>query len=484
MSGKLPVGKCFSSLAATLMTLGAVLTNHGAQAATPLTQAVIQQILRNVSLRPNGQATRSARVNDQLFPQDALATKQSSRADLRFNDGSLARIGQLSLFRFVPNTRNFRLEDGTALLLIPPGRGRSYINTPNASAGIRGSALFVRYIPETDTTIVGALTNNPGGPMEITTADAAQKQDLKAGQMAVISKNQISTFDFDLKTFYDTSDLVKGLDLQRQSAQANPDPNIAAVQAETSEALQGQLPLVGTVYDTPRFIQLPSTLAASADPASLGPAMTPLSLDEQRMALERRNNLNLSQGAATAVQTGIAPIGTRPAAAAAASPTPVMLMPIANPDAPAVISPGSPATPNPGAPAADNPPVTPIVQPVTPTAPGSTQPGQSPVAQPAPTPVAQPAPTPVAQPAPAPVAQPAPTPVAQPAPTPVAQPAPTPVTQPAPTPVAQPAPTPVAQPAPTPVAQPTAPATAVTPTPATTTPLPNSGLTPLPTKTY
>jgi FecR protein len=465
-----------------------------------------------VSLRPNGQATRSARVNDTLFPQDSLATKQSSRADLRFNDGSLARIGQLSLFRFTPNTRNFRLEDGTALLLIPPGRGRTYINTPNASAGIRGSALFVRYIPETDTTIVGALTNNPGGPMEITTADAAQKQDIKAGQMAVISKNQISTFDFDLKTFYDTSDLVKGLDLQRQAAQANSDPNIAAVQAETSEALQGQTPLVGTVYDTPRFLQLPSTLAASTDPTNLGPAMTPLSLDEQRMALERRNTLNLSQGAATA--------------AAAPSTSPVLLKPIANPAAPAVISPGSPATPNPGA-AADNPPVTPIVQ-TTPIP--IVQPAQTPVVQAAPTPVAQPAPTPVVQAAPTPVVQAAPTPVVQAAPTPVVQAAPTPVVQAAPTPVVQAAPTPVVQAAPTPVVQaaptpvvqaaptpvvqaaptpvvqaaptpvvqaaptpvvqaaptpvtqPTEAATTTTTPPATTT-LPNSGLTTLPTKT-
>jgi FecR protein len=454
MSEKLLVGKRFRTIAAILMTLGAVLSAHGAQAATPLTQAVIQQILRNVSLRPNGQVTRSARVNDTLFPQDSLATKQSSRADLRFNDGSLARIGQLSLFRFTPNTRNFRLEDGTALLLIPPGRGRTYINTPNASAGIRGSALFVRYIPETDTTIVGALTNNPGGPMEITTADAAQKQDIKAGQMAVISKNQISTFDFDLKTFYDTSDLVKGLDLQRQAAQANSDPNIAAVQAETSEALQGQTPLVGTVYDTPRFLQLPSTLAASTDPTNLGPAMTPLSLDEQRMALERRNTLNLSQGAATAAAADNPPV------------TPIVQttpIPIVQPAQTPVVQ----AAPTPVA----QPAPTPVVQ-AAPT----------PVVQAAPTPVVQAAPTPVVQAAPTPVVQAAPTPVVQAAPTPVVQAAPTPVVQAAPTPVVQAAPTPVVQAAPTPVTQPTEAATTTTTPPATTT-LPNSGLTTLPTKT-
>ncbi|XGW00975.1 MAG: FecR domain-containing protein (plasmid) [Leptolyngbya sp. BL-A-14] len=263
---------------------GSVLMSGAAQAEVPLNRAVIASLRNAVELILNNQAPRAAKVRDALTPGDAIATARAALAELRFNDGSLARVGGQALFRFLPHTRTFQLSNGTLLLLVPPGRGQTRIQTPNAAAGIRGSALFVRYLAETDVTLIGALTESG---IEITNRDRSQTQPLGAGQMAVVIKDRIEqVYHFDLKTFYETSELVKGLELQRSvasepSAWSN-DPAIAAVRTETSEAVKTQAS-VGSVsavtrgapFDakakTPHTNQSP-TSSVSASPQTPGPS--------------------------------------------------------------------------------------------------------------------------------------------------------------------------------------------------------------------
>ncbi|MBD2336264.1 FecR domain-containing protein [Calothrix sp. FACHB-156] len=234
-----------------------------ANATTPLTRAEIQELRNLVQLIPrNGPKRRPARKADAMTPGDGLSTGRKSLADLRFNDGSLARVGEQAIFQFLPKTRNFRLTNGTVLLLIPPGRGQTRIQTPNAAAAIRGSALFVRYDEQTDTTIVGALTNSG---IEVSNK-ASQSQVLEAGQLMVIVKGRFQgLYDFDLRNFYETSDLVRGLDLTRQNLAPTPDPAIASVQAETAAAVATQTPLKGEgVVENPSFLQLTASSANSA----------------------------------------------------------------------------------------------------------------------------------------------------------------------------------------------------------------------------
>src|SRR5919202_1606537 len=242
-------------LALTLWSSTSLLLPKEASAQTALSRAVIESLRNQVRLIPKNQSARPARPSDAMTPGDALATAKASTAQLRFNDGSLARLGEQAVFSFSPGTRTFGLSNGTALVLIPPGRGTTRVRTPNAAAGIRGSALFVRYIPETDTTIVGALTNSG---IEVFNEAASQRQELKAGNMAVIVKNRIEkVYEFDLKTFYQTSELVSGLNLTKSESTPNSDPAIAQVQAETAEALQAQSPIAGAqIIENPSFVQL------------------------------------------------------------------------------------------------------------------------------------------------------------------------------------------------------------------------------------
>ncbi|MDZ7994488.1 MAG: FecR family protein, partial [Nostoc sp. EspVER01] len=213
-------------------------------AITPLTRAEIQNLRNIVQLIPKDKLKkRPARKLDAMTPGDGLSTGRASLADLRFNDGSLARVGEQALFQFLPKTRDFKLTNGTVLLLIPPGKGQTRIQTPNAAAAIRGSALFVRYDPQTDTTIVGALTNSG---IEVSNKKASQTQVLEAGQMVIIVKGEFQRlYDFDLRNFYETSQMVRELDLNRQSPVPTPDPAITSVQAETAAALEAQPPIKG-----------------------------------------------------------------------------------------------------------------------------------------------------------------------------------------------------------------------------------------------
>jgi hypothetical protein len=237
-----------------------------ATATTPLTRADIEKIRNLVQLKPKNRQQRPARSLDAMFPGDGVSTGRASLAELRFNDRSLARVGEQAVFQFLPRTRNFKLSNGTVFILIPPKQGQTRIQTPNAAAAIRGSALFVRYDEQTDTTVVGALTNSG---IEVFNKDASQSRVLEAGQMLVIVKDRIKgLYEFDLRTFYETSDLVRGLDLNRKTGVPSADPAIAQVQEETTAAIATQKPITGAgVITNPSFLKLTGSSPTSPSAA-------------------------------------------------------------------------------------------------------------------------------------------------------------------------------------------------------------------------
>ncbi|MEP0957973.1 FecR domain-containing protein [Microcoleus sp. FACHB-1515] len=234
-------------------------------AQTALNRAVVQTVRNRVQVLRQNQSPRAARVSDVLTPGNGVSTARSSFAELRFNDGSLGRLGEQVVFWFSAGTRNFRLSNGTVLMLIPPGQGRTQIRTPNAAAGIQGSALFVRYIPETDTTIVGALTDSG---IEVFNRNGSQRQALRGGQMVVAVGDRIERiYDFDLNVFYETSELVRGLaPTEESNTGGSSDPAIAQVQVEMQTAIAQQQPLpADQIIETPNFVRRP---ANSSDPAA------------------------------------------------------------------------------------------------------------------------------------------------------------------------------------------------------------------------
>jgi len=222
---------------------------------TTLTQARVAAVRNRVRLIPQNQSPRNARTSDNLRPGDSLATATGSTADLRFNDNSLARLGEQTVFRFAPRLRSVDLANGTLLLLVQPGNGGTSVRTPNAAVGIRGSALFVRYIPDSDTTLIGALTTSG---ITAFNGDATESVELQGGQMAAVVGDRIErVYNFDLQTFYETSNLTAGLDLT-QSETVTDDPMLSAVRAEIATALDAQPPLNQATIANAAFVGLPS----------------------------------------------------------------------------------------------------------------------------------------------------------------------------------------------------------------------------------
>ncbi len=242
------LNKLTLSLTLAISSLALLLLPKAGIAQTTLTQATVESFQNQVRLIPNQQNPRSARVSDVIRVQDTIATANASRVDLRFNDRSLARLGEQAIFRFLPGTRTADLANGTGLFLINPGQGTTTIRTPNAAAGIRGSAVFVRVIPAEDgqegTTLIGALTNSG---IQTCSQNGSQCVELKAGQMAHFEgENLNAVYLFDLTTFLNTSSLTQDLD------QVAPEGVLGEIQSAIASATS----LTGTILNTPNFIRM------------------------------------------------------------------------------------------------------------------------------------------------------------------------------------------------------------------------------------
>lgn len=90
-----------------------------------------------------------------------MRTTPHSTAELLFNQGSLVRLGAKVIFRFIPRLRSFQLRNGTVLARFRLGSGDGKIITPEAIVVGRGTVMRVRHNSASQTTLVGALTNNP-----------------------------------------------------------------------------------------------------------------------------------------------------------------------------------------------------------------------------------------------------------------------------------------------------------------------------------
>ncbi|MEB3273344.1 MAG: FecR family protein [Prochlorothrix sp.] len=246
-------------------TLGASWTAPSL-AGEKLTQARIANLRNQVNLLNADRSSQPAQLQDLLTPGKGLSTGAASLAELRFNDGSLARVGSQAVFWFVPNTRDLQLSNGTALMLIPPGQGRTRVRTPNVVAGIEGSALVVRFNPETETTSVISLTDSG---IQVCMTASGDCQVLEGGQVAAVDADGLQVYQLDLETFYATSGLVEGLDLDVPPTpeELATDP-LAAVREETTAVLENLTPLLPD-----RIVINPASFGPPAAPPADAPAL-------------------------------------------------------------------------------------------------------------------------------------------------------------------------------------------------------------------
>lgn len=206
----------------------------------PLRRANVYQSINEVFIN-------ETEVSDEerLTPGDLLETGTDSRADMLFNEGTLARAPSNTEFHFRAGTRRFELTDGTALIILQPGSSERSLRTPTAEVTAdAGTVFWVSYNPEAKQTRVGVFAN-PKTSVQVSGIEpyADESVELEAGQVIDIVESSMSpTQVFSLPTFYETSGVADGLrpgdDLSHYPSQMRE--ILETAQENTSLALQEQ----------------------------------------------------------------------------------------------------------------------------------------------------------------------------------------------------------------------------------------------------
>ncbi|MFK0733092.1 MAG: hypothetical protein ACFKPT_09610 [Gloeotrichia echinulata GP01] len=256
-----------------------------------LTSAEVYKLIKMVELLLQNQTQRPAKQKDIIQPRDAVRTGVSSEAQLFFNDKSLIRVDQSSTFRFEPGLRRFqlpnrialletifKLENGTALILSPPGSVATEIATPESQISIlaprpatisspttnlvatkssklsqnsseklfipaqKASAVLITHNTTNNTTQVFALTD---GDIKISDQNGKKTVALQGGQTVAVKNGVVGTVqEFDLQGVYKLISLTAGLGPGQETIVAQESPpvkeTINAVRMETLAALRNQ----------------------------------------------------------------------------------------------------------------------------------------------------------------------------------------------------------------------------------------------------
>jgi hypothetical protein len=266
-----------------------------------LTRAEVYYLEESVQVLPQGGSGYAASLGDVLVPLDALRTGAGSLAELLFNEGSIARVDESTTFRFRQGLRRFELpnlvarnetifvlEDGIALVIVPPNGTGTQVETPEGRVNIfatptelsstaaarsgtiaaqsvakstakstakpllaqeellsptqQSSVVMVSHDAATGTTQVFALTD---GDITVTDAEGKKSTPLIGGQTVPIANGQVgSVQEFDLEGFYRSVPLAAGLGKGQEATLSSQPPLVQAslnqARVETIAAIRRQ----------------------------------------------------------------------------------------------------------------------------------------------------------------------------------------------------------------------------------------------------
>jgi hypothetical protein len=186
--------------------------------------------------------TRPVAAKDIIGANNYLLSEANSRAELQYDDGSLVRIGQHTVFSFNPSARVLSLDRGNLLFHIPKGGGGT-IKTGSFTAAITGTAGILW--PNAIAILNGSVRLGPGG------------QVVRSGQIA--SRNRDGSFS--IKPF--SASLALGTGLLYFNG---PMPGIDAVFLVKDHPAS---PLLDGMPELPRSVAAALRAEVAASPANL-----------------------------------------------------------------------------------------------------------------------------------------------------------------------------------------------------------------------
>lgn len=118
--------------------------------AAALREAELTRVVNDVKILPQQQQPVPAKIGDTVRGPAAVSTGAQSRAELRFQDNTITRLGANSIFTIDESSRTVDLEKGTILLQVPKKIGGlpTKIRTAAVTAAITGTTVMVEHLPD------------------------------------------------------------------------------------------------------------------------------------------------------------------------------------------------------------------------------------------------------------------------------------------------------------------------------------------------
>ena len=145
-------------------------------------QARVTQVVQDVKVLPSSGTSRQAAVNETLHKGSAVQTGVKSRSELTFQDQSITRLGEKTIFNVGGGARTIELGSGQFLLYVPKNSGGAKVKMGSVTAAITG------------TTVLGNV--QPNGIVEFTVLEGSANVRLESvGQCVRIHAGQKVTYD-------------------------------------------------------------------------------------------------------------------------------------------------------------------------------------------------------------------------------------------------------------------------------------------------
>lgn len=128
----------------SVLALALIATAHGAA----LKKASFTRVINDVKIVPQQAQPKPASIGDIVEGMTTVTTGAQSRAELRFEDKTITRLGANSIFNIQDGTRNVDLKQGVLLLQVPKQMGGARVHTAAVTAAVTGTTVMVAYMPD------------------------------------------------------------------------------------------------------------------------------------------------------------------------------------------------------------------------------------------------------------------------------------------------------------------------------------------------
>src|SRR4029078_8347266 len=110
--------------------------------ALDFSQARVTQVIQDVKVMPSGAGGRPAGVNETFHKGSAVQTGVKSRSELTFQDQSITRLGEKTIFNVGGGARTIELGSGQFLLDVPKNSGGAKVKMGSVTAAITGTTVL------------------------------------------------------------------------------------------------------------------------------------------------------------------------------------------------------------------------------------------------------------------------------------------------------------------------------------------------------